>query len=91
VKTSRFTKGLAGHLKYYYGACVKRNHHLTVEELSEKTKNILEHVCNNYKNCDAAWCYNVKAKEADKVCSVPKDHRKNKENDKVTYIQLKKN
>jgi hypothetical protein len=90
VKTSRVTKGLAGHLKYCYGACVKRNRHLKAEELSEKVANILEHVCNNHISCDAAWCYDVKAKEAGKVYSAPKDHRINKEIDKLTYLQLKK-
>jgi hypothetical protein len=71
----RVTKGLAGHLKYCYGACVKQNRHLKAEELSEKVSNILEHVCNNYVSCDAAWCYDVKAKEAGKVYSASKDHR----------------
>jgi len=36
MKTSRVTKGFAGHLKYCYDACVKRNHHLSAEEPSEQ-------------------------------------------------------
>jgi len=61
---------------------VKRNRHLTAEELSEKVKNILEHVCDNHSHCDGAWCCNVKAKEADKVYNAPKDHRINKQSER---------
>jgi len=32
VKVSKVSKGLAGHLKYCYGACVKRYRHLTMED-----------------------------------------------------------
>jgi hypothetical protein len=49
VKTRRVMKGLAAHLKYCCGACMKRNYHLTAEELSEKTKNILEHPQNRQR------------------------------------------
>jgi hypothetical protein len=47
-KTSNVTKGMVGHLKYCYGACVKRNRHLPEDQLSAKIYNILEHVCNNH-------------------------------------------
>jgi hypothetical protein len=33
----------------------------------------------------------VKFKETGKVYSMPKDHRRNKGNDQVTYLKLKKN
>ena len=55
-KTSKVTKGLAGHMKYCYGACIKRNRHLPAEELSQKVYNILDHVCGKHNGCDAAWC-----------------------------------
>ncbi len=61
VKTSKVTKGLAGHLKNCYGACVKRNHHHTADELSKRVQNILEHICGNHSNCDDSWCYDKKA------------------------------
>jgi len=90
MKTSRVTKGFAGHLKYCYDACVKRNHHLSAEEPSEQVYNILEQICNRHDCCDGAWCYNIKAKEANKVFCAPKEHRINRETDEVTYLQLKK-
>jgi hypothetical protein len=43
-KTSKVTKGLASHLNYCYDACVKRNRHLSAEELSKKVTNVLEHI-----------------------------------------------
>ncbi len=89
-KASRVTKGLAAHLKYCYGACVKRNRHLTAEELSIKVYNILDHICGLHDNCDKAWCYNAKAKEMDKVYTAPKEHRIDKVKDPETYLQLKK-
>jgi hypothetical protein len=90
-KTSRVTKGLATHLKYCYGACVKRNRHLTAEELSIKVYNILDHICDLHDNCDKAWCYNAKAKQMDKVYTTPKEHRIDKVKDPETYLQLNKN
>lgn len=90
VKTSRVTKGLAGHLKYCYGACVKRNWHLSAKELAEKVNNILEQICDNHDYCDKAWCYNIKSKEENKVYTAPKDHRMDKQGDSFTHIQLKK-
>ncbi len=89
-KTSKVTKGLATHLKYCYGACVKRNRHLTAEELSLKVYNILDHICDIHDNCDPAWCYNIKAEENGKVYVAPKEHRIDKA-DTTTYLQLKKN
>jgi hypothetical protein len=89
VKVSRVSKGLAGHLKYCYGACVKRYRHLTVEELSKKVYNILEHICGNHEECDESWCYDVKAKKKNKQYNPPADHRIHKE-DTTTYMQLKK-
>ncbi len=89
VKVSRVSKGLAGHLKYCYGACVKRYRHLTVEELSQKVYNILEHICDNHDNCDESWCYDAKAKALGKQYKAPPEHRIKKD-DTVTYQQLKK-
>jgi hypothetical protein len=59
-KKSAVTKGLAAHLKYCYGACVKRNRHRTAEELSVKVHNILDHICGDHDNCDVSWCYDKK-------------------------------
>jgi len=89
VKVSRVSKGLAGHLKYCYGACVKRYRHLTVEELSQKVYNRLEHVCDNHDKCDESWCYNAKAKAPGKQYKAPAEHRIKKD-DTTTYQQLKK-
>jgi len=89
-KTSNVTKGLASHLKYCYGACVKRNRHLSAEELSNKVTNVLEHICDNHDQCDVAWCYNKQATESGKLYNAPKEHRIDKENDPVTYLQLQK-
>jgi len=89
-KTSKVTKGLAGHMKYCYGACIKRNRHLPAEELSQKVYNILDHVCGKHNGCDAAWCYDLKAEEKNEVYNPPAEHRINRENDGDTYLQLKK-
>jgi hypothetical protein len=75
VKVSKVTKGLASHLKYCYGACVKRNHKLSAIELSEKVYNILRHIIGEHDGCDTAWCYDIKAKEENKVYNAPKEHR----------------
>jgi hypothetical protein len=40
MKKSAVTKGLAAHLKYCYGACVKRNRNLPAQELSKKVFSI---------------------------------------------------
>jgi hypothetical protein len=90
MKTSRVTKGLAGRLKYCYGACVKRNCNLSANELSSKVYNNLEHVCDNHDNCDVAWCYNIKAKKGNKVYVAPREHRINREKDEQTYLQSRK-
>jgi hypothetical protein len=63
MRSSAVTKGLASHLKYCYGACVKRNPHLTPQQLGIKVRNILDHICDDHANCDSAWCYNKKAIE----------------------------
>jgi hypothetical protein len=89
VKVSKVNKGLAAHLKYCYGACVKGSHHLPASELSNKVYNILEHICGIHDACNVAWCYELTAKEKNKVCNPPKDHRISKE-DLATYQQLKK-
>jgi hypothetical protein len=90
MKTSRVTKGLATHLKYCYGACVKRNRHLGLDELSKKVYNILDRICDVHANCDVAWCYNKKANEGNKVYRAPKEHHIDKSKDTTTYLQLKK-
>jgi hypothetical protein len=88
-KTSNITKGMAGHLKYCYGACVKRNRHLPADELSLKVYNILDHACSIHDNCDEVWCYDVKAKKLDKVYNPPPEHRIDKAADERSYLQLK--
>jgi hypothetical protein len=88
MKTSAVTKGLAGHLKNCYGACVKRNRHRSAEDLSDRVHNILEHICGNHANCDESWCYDKKAQKLGKKFNPPKDHRIDR-NDEKTYLQLK--
>jgi hypothetical protein len=90
VKVSKVTKGLASHLKYCYGACVKRNHKLSAIQLSEKVYNILKHITDEHDCCNSAWCYDIKAKEESKVYNAPKEHRIDKVKDLVTYTQIKK-
>jgi hypothetical protein len=90
VKVSKVTKGLASHLKYCYGACVKRNRKLSAIQLSEKVYNILKHITDEHDCCDSAWCYDIKAKEEGKVYNAPKEHRIDKVKDLVTYTQIKK-
>jgi len=60
VKKSAVTKGLASHLKYCYGACMKRNRHRTAEELSEKVHNLLDHITGCHDRCAATCCYDKK-------------------------------
>jgi len=88
---STVKKGLATHLKYCCGACVKRYRHLTAEELSQKVYNILEHVTNNHSNYHESWCYNKKALLENKTYLAPADHRIDKVKDAMAYAQLKKN
>jgi hypothetical protein len=88
MKVSRVTKGLAAHLKYCYGAAVKRNWHLTADELSGKIYNILEHVCGNHEQCNESWCYDSKAIKLNKEYKPPADHWIQK-SDTNTYSQLK--
>jgi len=38
--------------------------------------------------CDVAWSYNVKTKETNKEYNAPREHRIDKVNDPVTYLQL---
>jgi hypothetical protein len=90
VKVSKVTKGLASHLKYCYGACVKRNHKLSAIQLSEKVYDILKHITDEHDCCDSAWCYDIKAKEESKVYNAPKEHRIDKVKDVLTYTQIKK-
>jgi hypothetical protein len=63
MKVSGVTKGLASHIKYCYGACVKHYHHMSTEELSEKVWNVLEHISGNHKGCCEAFCYDKKAQK----------------------------
>jgi hypothetical protein len=90
VKVSKVKKGLATHLKYCYGACVKRYRHITAEELSQKVYNILEHVTNNHSNYHESWCYNKKALLENKTYLAPADHRIDKVKYVTAYAQLKK-
>jgi hypothetical protein len=89
-KVSSVTKGLAGHLKYCYGACVKRYRHLEAEQLAAKVNNILEHICDIHEQCEHSWCYNKKAEVENKTYSAPTDHRVNKFEDAAAYDQLRK-
>jgi len=90
AKVSTVSKGMAAHLKYCYGACVKRYRHLTPNELSEKVYNILEHISDTHEKCDKSWCYNKKAMEENKTYLAPNDHRLDKTKHTVAYDQLKK-
>jgi hypothetical protein len=89
MKRSAVTKGLATHLKYCYGAWVKRNRHHTVEELSVLVHNILDHICGCHERCDAPWCYDKKAIEENLPFHPPSNHRLNKQKYPETYQQLK--
>jgi hypothetical protein len=88
TKKSAVTKGLASHLKYCYGACVKRNRHHTAEELSQKVHNILHHICGVHDRCDASWCYDKKAMQENLPYYPPSDHRLDKVKYPDTYKQL---
>jgi hypothetical protein len=88
MKKSAVTKGLASHLKYCYGACIKRNRHRTAEELSERIHNILHHICGVHDRCDASWCYDKKAIENNVPYHPPSDHRLDKVKYPDTYNQL---
>jgi hypothetical protein len=90
AKISTVNKGLAAHLKYCYGACVKRYRHLSSEELSKKVYNILEHICDNHGGCHESWCYNKRATAENKTYLAPRDHRINKTKETPAYEQLKK-
>jgi hypothetical protein len=90
-KTSNITKDMVDHLKYCYGACVKRNRHLPEDQLSIKVYNILNHVTGNHDTCDVAWCYDLKAKELYKEYNPPAEHQIDKAKDERSYLQLKKN
>jgi hypothetical protein len=90
-KVSKVSKGLSAHLKYCYGACIKRDWHLPATDLSQKVHNFLQQICGIHEGCDVAWCYDLKAKEKNKAFNPPKEHRINKDDDPNTYLQLKKN
>jgi hypothetical protein len=89
MKRSAVTKGLAAHLKYYHGACVKRNRHCTAEELSVLVHNSLDHICGCHERCDAAWCYDKKAIEENLSFHPTSYHWLNKQKYPETYQQLK--
>jgi hypothetical protein len=89
AKVSTVTKGLAAHLKYCNGACVKRYRHLSAIDLSEKVYNILEHISNNHEHCHESWCYNKKASMENKTYIASADHHINKSKHMSAYKQLK--
>jgi len=89
MKRSAVTKGLAAHIKYCYGACVKRNRHRTAEALSLMVNNILPHICGCHDSCDVTWCYDKKAAEENLPFNPPSDHRLDKVKYPETYNQLK--
>jgi hypothetical protein len=84
-------KGLAAHLKYCYGACVKCNRNRTAEELSVKVHNILNYICGDHDNCDVSWCYNKKSIEQNLPYNPPPPptHWLDKTAHPETYQQLK--
>jgi len=88
-KKNAVTKGLASHLKYCYGACVKRNRHKTAEQLSVAVHNILDHICGIHEACDAAWCCDKKSIEQNLPYNPPADHPLDKVKHPETYQQLK--
>jgi hypothetical protein len=73
-KKNAVTKPFAAHLKYCYGACVKRNRNKTAEELSAKVHNILDHICGIHEQCDTTWCYDKKAMEQNLPYNPPAEH-----------------
>lgn len=89
MKVSAVTNGLASHIKYYYGACVKQYCHLSTEELSKKVCNVLEHISGNHEGCCDTFCYDKKAQKLNVPYFPPADHRICKETDAKTYNQLK--
>jgi len=74
MKKSAVTKGLAAHIKYCYGACIKRNRHRTAEQLSVMVNNILPHICGCHDSCGVTWCYDKKAAEENLPFKPPSDH-----------------
>jgi hypothetical protein len=88
-KKSAVTKGLAAHIKYCYGACVKRNRHKTADELSKKVHNILNHIYGIHDHCDTAWCYDKKAMQNNLPYNPPGDHHLDKTKYPEKYEQLK--
>jgi hypothetical protein len=88
MKESAVMKSLANHLKYCYGACVKRNRHLPAKELAVKVRNILQHICGEHEQCDVAWCYDKKAMQDNNPYKAPANHQLQKEKRRETYLQL---
>jgi hypothetical protein len=88
MKKSAVTKGLVAHIKYCYGAWVKRNRHQTAEELSVMVQNILQHICGCHDSCNFIWCYDKKTAEKNLPFNPPADHRLDKVKYAETYNQL---
>jgi len=88
-KKSAITKGLAAHIKYGYGACVKQNRHKTAEKLSKKVHNILDHICGIHDHCDTAWCYDKKAMQNNLPYNPPVNHCLDETKYPEMYEQLK--
>jgi len=88
-KVSKVTKGLASHIKYCYGACIKRYWLLPADEMSAKVWNVLEHISGKHEGCCESFCYDKKAQKLNVPYTPPVDHRICPESDGKTYNQLK--
>lgn len=89
VSVSCMLKGLASYLKYCYIASVKRNRHVSAQELSVKDYNVLDHVCGDHDKCEEILHYDKEAKRLSITYNPPEDHCINKEQDPHFFKRLK--
>jgi ribosomal protein L37AE/L43A len=87
MKVSRVTKGLASHIKFCYGACIKWYWHLPADELSAKAWNVLEHISGKHEGCCESFCYDKKVQMLNVPYRPPADHRICAESDVIIPIE----
>ena len=61
------TKADSLQLKKYWGYMIKKKRLKTIEELSEASKDPLEHMFNIHGNCNAEWCFKTRSSEEGKT------------------------